>query len=200
MHRFLSSDRPFEQQPTWKTETRLSLSLSLSPSYSILSLPHYVFPSYSISFHLSDSSSLFLSSRFRPFKIGFSRIAVSCVSTFYLVLLFLLRSSSPRTPWTSSCDNRFIRLCTWKKGRYTCILGHGKRRAECAYALVLESRPGQRISKPGDRWNICSRRMLHGEERDRALGKKEEECECSRNLMLFQEMDDNGVFLNDESE
>lgn len=35
VHRFLSSDRPFEQQPTWKTETRLSVCTVCTPSASL---------------------------------------------------------------------------------------------------------------------------------------------------------------------
>ena len=53
VHRFLSSDRPFEQQPTWKTETRLCFSLSLSLSLYLSLILFCLF--HTMYFHLIPS-------------------------------------------------------------------------------------------------------------------------------------------------
>lgn len=110
VHRFLSSDRPFEQQPTWKTETRLSVCTVCS----FRSFPLWI-PSLPISFGPALPRSK----------------SVSLASTTIPLLVPPVITPPPRM---SSCGNRFIRLCS-RERRGICT----SRQVENVNTRVLDS-------------------------------------------------------------
>lgn len=134
VHRFLSSDRPFEQQPTWKTETRLSVCTVCTPSAS-LSFPSSLWiPSLPISFGpaLPRSKSVSLAStRPPPLLRPSPRILLPPVIT--------LLSREPRECRRAVID---LYVCARKRereregsGGYMCLSGI-ETGGECEYACL----------------------------------------------------------------